>query len=645
MSPAAEPASFPTRSEIEEWDTTQLSEAAGSWRTAATASEGAFDQHRQNFISPGGTTWEGDAKDAALDRVTKDVAVVGRQNSVLREAASLAENGAHDVKAAKDKAVAAIAAAENDGFKVGEDLSVTDTREYDIATAVERNKAAAEHAEDIRWTAEQLAQADKLVGTRLQEKAADLQGIRFEDEGEGQDSPSDHVQLVDNKVQDESAEGSNPGPAEQATGQVGPFAVPKSVEDAAKKAGLKPGEKPPAPPADDGGLGDLLGANDHREDKPSEGKPDKPGEDKPPGLPPALSQLPPAPDKATIDQQRARVEEARQSLAAAEAKQKAAAEQGYVQGAGSGPSQEEFRALTQDVFDARRELTEQTNALRDLSAASAANGGPAVPVPPLPVDADKQAFPPPPSVSDRLAEASHEISKNTFGLVPDVAKDVDTFMNWGQASGEEKTQAVLDSAGMVPLPGAKLFGEGIEHGLDALGGVARHFDDAPTPHADAPPTPSHVDAPPVEHHSDTPPAEHHVDGDAANAAPYSVEDTSELLAASEATGGHLIDRHVGLTVDDLSARLDATKLPVVSSFGTADEAASAVSTALQRNQQVVDEWISNGAVGKIELDAPFSGGQVLHRGFTEAVEGTAVRVVLKGDGTGGWYVLTGFPTP
>jgi hypothetical protein len=84
---------LPTRSEIEAWSTTELANAAASWRTAATQSEDAFDQHRQNIASPGGTTWEGDAKDAALDRVTNDIGVVGDHGVVLREAAGIAEGG------------------------------------------------------------------------------------------------------------------------------------------------------------------------------------------------------------------------------------------------------------------------------------------------------------------------------------------------------------------------------------------------------------------------------------------------------------------------------------------------------------------------------------------------------------------------
>lgn len=78
MSPATALVPLPRRSEIESWDTTDLTNAAATWRNAATTSEGAFDQHRRNVSSPGGTTWEGDAKDAALHRVTADIAVVSR---------------------------------------------------------------------------------------------------------------------------------------------------------------------------------------------------------------------------------------------------------------------------------------------------------------------------------------------------------------------------------------------------------------------------------------------------------------------------------------------------------------------------------------------------------------------------------------
>ncbi|WP_421876478.1 WXG100 family type VII secretion target [Mycolicibacterium wolinskyi] len=178
-------AGLPSRSEIENWDTDDLTNAAASWRASATESENVFEQHRQNIASPGGTTWEGNAKDAALDRVTADVAVVRTQSGVLREAAAIAENGSQDIQAAQRKAQEAIAHAEADGFSVGEDLTVTDTRRVDVFTMAARHTATTEHAEDIRWNAEQLAATDALVGERLAAKAVELDGIRFDGEGDG----------------------------------------------------------------------------------------------------------------------------------------------------------------------------------------------------------------------------------------------------------------------------------------------------------------------------------------------------------------------------------------------------------------------------------------------------------------------------
>lgn len=68
MSPAVAPAAIPSRSQMEQWSTAHLATAATHWRSAASAAEDAFDQHRANIAAPGGTTWEGDSKDAALAR-------------------------------------------------------------------------------------------------------------------------------------------------------------------------------------------------------------------------------------------------------------------------------------------------------------------------------------------------------------------------------------------------------------------------------------------------------------------------------------------------------------------------------------------------------------------------------------------------
>ncbi|MCX8557213.1 hypothetical protein OS121_19355 [Mycolicibacterium mucogenicum] len=284
--PAGEGGQLPTRSEIESWPTQHLDDAASRWRTAAATGVRAFEQHYRNIVSPGGTEWTGAANDAAVDRVTGDLGVVRHHADVTTEAAHLAETGAEDIRAVKKLAVEAIVEATEDGFTVAEDLSVTDARRYDITTVADRNKAAKEHAEFIAFRAAQLVATDSLAGTRLESKAAQLQGITFQREGDGAHDPT--VRMVDNKTTTAAGDtkdkpGEKPGekPAEQATGQIGPFAVPKEVEDAAKRAGLKP---PDGKAPDPTGLGELLGAGDPATAKPGE---DKPGN----GLPPVLSQL------------------------------------------------------------------------------------------------------------------------------------------------------------------------------------------------------------------------------------------------------------------------------------------------------------------------------------------------------------------
>ncbi|MEE6164437.1 MULTISPECIES: hypothetical protein [unclassified Mycolicibacterium] len=142
-----------------------------------------FAQHRANIENPGGTVWEGDAKDAALDRVTTDATVVRNQADVIVRAADIAENGVADIQAAQRQALEAIEEAEADGFKVGHDLSVRDTRRVDLSDMAARHTAAKLHAEDIRWNAERLVAADAFVSQRLEAKATELESLTFHGEG------------------------------------------------------------------------------------------------------------------------------------------------------------------------------------------------------------------------------------------------------------------------------------------------------------------------------------------------------------------------------------------------------------------------------------------------------------------------------
>lgn len=185
MSPAAaSPGGVPARSQIEDWDITHLEDAAARWQTSATEAEELFEQQRHNVASPGGTEWEGDAKDAALDRVTRDLAVVRAAGDTVRGAADLATNAAEDLRSAQRAALQAITEAEADGFKVGEDLSVTETRRVDVFAMAARHTAKVTHAENIQWNAQQLLATDSLIAERLRANATELDGIQFDGAGD-----------------------------------------------------------------------------------------------------------------------------------------------------------------------------------------------------------------------------------------------------------------------------------------------------------------------------------------------------------------------------------------------------------------------------------------------------------------------------
>ncbi|CAN5479054.1 hypothetical protein BH10ACT9_BH10ACT9_14530 [soil metagenome] len=204
-------------------------------------------------------------------------------------------------------------------------------------------------------------------------------------------------------------------------------------------------------------------------------------------------------DPSVVNRQRAKVDAAQQNVNAAQAALDEAAAQTYTQGAGAGPNRGATDLLTQKLFDARRELTDQTDILKQLNLAVVESGGHPVDVPPLPPNADVQALPPEPS---KLAEASRALSEGSFGIFPDYVETADVLTNWGEHSGAEQTGAILDIAGSVPLPGGKLVTEGIQQGLDALGTAARHTDDIPTdvpaPHVGADDVPSSPDVPNVD---------------------------------------------------------------------------------------------------------------------------------------------------
>lgn len=113
------------------------------------------------------------------------------------------------------------------------------------------------------------------------------------------------------------------------------------------------------------------------------GKDGKPGADPDYTHNPLLAPIVKA-DPSVLDRQAAKVDAARQAVDAAQAKLDAAAGPALWDGPLKGPGRDVTDPLTQQLMDARRNLTTETKLLQDMNGASAEAGGRTVPVPKLP---------------------------------------------------------------------------------------------------------------------------------------------------------------------------------------------------------------------------------------------------------------------
>jgi hypothetical protein len=599
-----------TIADIERWDAGDVREVFHAASSRAQAVQDAADGIAE---LPAFTTWGGEAAEAAKEAIAKTRTDLEAHGAEALAVANAARTAADEIERIKSD----LATLKADAAALGMEIDPVSGR------VVAGPDFTGDPMELLLKQQQLQPRVDTLIG---EANLVDMALANAIDMASGEPSSPGDANTDAPKVPEdmllppearEPADGGDGIPSEiLAGGTAADAGHPGNLDDALTDVA---GQPVPVPPdATDRLLGELTGEFD----------------DSTPHTQAPLAGPIAAADPSAVNRQLAKVNAAEQNVKAAEAALNDAAAENYTAGAGGGPNRNATDLLTQKLFDARREYTDQRQILEDLNFAVTESGGQDVATPPLLPNADVQSLLPEPS---KLAEASRALSEGSFGIIPDYVETADVLANWGEHSGAEQTQAILDIAGSVPIPGGKLVTEGLEHGLDALGGVGRHTDDIPTPHIDASDAPSSPDV------SDVDVPDNAVD-DIGSVGSYGIDDTSALLTASEASGGHLIDRHVGQTFDDLSARLGRTRLETVSTFADTDEAIAAVDSTLRHNQQAIDDWVRMGAEGKEEFVAPFTGGELLDRGASETVVGNGVKVVLKGDGTGGWYVLTGFPT-
>ena len=193
------PNPLPRLSELLSWSTTHLTAGADYWEAAAGQWERAFKEIHER-IRIGG--WEGRAYEAAHERTYRDNARVGIAAADLRDGAKVARQGASDVTMAQHRLCEAVNKAQDAGFNVGDDYTVTSRETVGTTAQFVQRKAQAESlAEDIRWRAAALVDTDQHVAARVTQAVERLGDLAFEEHNGSQNAAPEPehngVQLVD----------------------------------------------------------------------------------------------------------------------------------------------------------------------------------------------------------------------------------------------------------------------------------------------------------------------------------------------------------------------------------------------------------------------------------------------------------------
>lgn len=192
---------LPTLSQIRNWDTEHLSQAADDWEAEAQRWETTYERNYQRLAE---TDWQGQARQAALERAGLDLVKVRGTAWQLREAATAARYGFTQQNGAKELALDAVADAEQASFTPREDLSVTDRQTgSSAATRVARLAEAQVLAAQIRHRAALLVASNQEIATKITAGAGNIGEFSFDEPAGVATTPStqknNRIQLVDNK--------------------------------------------------------------------------------------------------------------------------------------------------------------------------------------------------------------------------------------------------------------------------------------------------------------------------------------------------------------------------------------------------------------------------------------------------------------
>jgi hypothetical protein len=188
----------PNLSQVQFWDTDHLTDAATHWTNTANLWEETFTQVSQQIPCPGGSPWDGAAAGAAQQRSHTDRLKVTGLAGQLHDASAVARSGADQIQAAKLGVLAAVGAADDAGFTVGQDFSVTSRQTGDASVMAARQAQAQAFAADIRTRVAELIAVDRQVAAKITSAASGVGAVGFagtDPSADGQRDPT--IQAVD----------------------------------------------------------------------------------------------------------------------------------------------------------------------------------------------------------------------------------------------------------------------------------------------------------------------------------------------------------------------------------------------------------------------------------------------------------------
>jgi hypothetical protein len=233
-------ASLPTLSQIRNWDTEHLGQAADDWEAEAQRWETTYEQNYQRLSE---TDWTGQAREAGVERAGLDLVKVRGGAWQLREAATAARYGFAQQNGAKEWALDAVADAEQAGFRPTEDLSVTDRQTGGSAlTRAARQAEAQALAAQIRHRAALLIASNQEIAAKITAAAGNIGEFSFGEPNSiaatGSTPKPNGIQLVHNKTWKQDPPPPPPSPPRQQPG-LPPEGIRPPVE----------GELKPGPPS------------------------------------------------------------------------------------------------------------------------------------------------------------------------------------------------------------------------------------------------------------------------------------------------------------------------------------------------------------------------------------------------------------